>query len=76
MVDRDLLDRVLRLDDDARRELRDVIDASLPVEVSPQLAEVLDSHIAEADAHPEDSVPWVIIQDRTHTRIAAAKKTA
>lgn len=32
MVDRDLLERVLRLDDDVRHGLRDAIDASLPLE--------------------------------------------
>lgn len=76
MVDRDLLERVLRLDDDARRELRDAIDESLPVEVSPRLATVLDSHLAEADAHPEDRVAWEIIRDRARAKVAAAKRTA
>lgn len=76
MVDHDLLERVLRLDVDARRDLRDAIDESLPVEVTPELAALLDARIAAADAHPEDGVPWEIVRDRARTRVAAAKKSA
>lgn len=76
MVDRDLLERVMRLDDVARRELRDAIDDSLPVEVTPNLAALLDARIADADAHPEQRVPWETIRDRTRTKIAEAKKSA
>lgn len=77
MVDQDLMKRVLRLDTDARRELRDAIDQSLPVaEITPELAALLDARIAEADAHPGDSVPWEVVRDRARAKVAAAKKTA
>lgn len=76
MVDHDLLERVLLLDADARRELRDAIDQSLPVEVTPQLAALLDARIAEADADPEDAVPWEVVRDRARAKVAAARKTA
>ncbi|WP_054679425.1 hypothetical protein [Microbacterium sp. No. 7] len=76
MVDHDLLERVLRLDAEARRELRDAIDQSLPAEVAPRLAALLDARIAEADAHPGDAVPWEVVRDRARTKVATAKKTA
>lgn len=76
MVDHDLLERVLRLNADARRELRDAIDQSLPVEVTAELAPLLDGRIAEADAHPEDAVPWEAVRDRARAKVAAARKTA
>lgn len=76
MVDHDLLERVLRLDVNARRELRDTIDESLPAEVTPELAALLDARIADVDAHPEGGVPWVVVRDRTRIRVAAAKKSA
>ena len=76
MVDHDLLERVLRLDADARRELRDAIDESLPTEITPELAALLDARISEAEAHPEDGVPWEVIRDRARAKVAAAKKSA
>lgn len=76
MVDHDLLERVLRLDADARRELRDALDRSLPVEVTPQLTALLDSRIAEADAHREDAVVWEAVRDRARAKVAAVTKTA
>ena len=76
MVDQDLLERVIRLDDVARRELRDAIDRSLPAEVTPKLAALLDALIADADAHPEQRVPWETIRGRTRAKIAEAKKRA
>lgn len=71
MVDHDLLERVLRLDADARRELRDAIDQSLQVEVGPRLAALLDARIDEADAQPQDAVPWESVRDRTRAKVAA-----
>lgn len=76
MVDHDLLERVLSLDVEARRAFRDAIDESLPVDVPPQLAALLDARIAEADAHPEDSVPWETVRERALAKLAAAKKSA
>lgn len=76
MVDRDLLEQVMRLDVDARRQLRDALDDSLPVEMTPQLAALLDERIAQATAEPSDGTPWETIRDRAHAKIAAAKKTA
>lgn len=76
MVDHDLLERVLSLDADARRELRDAIDQSLPVEVTAELAALLDARIAEADADPEDAVPWEVVRDRARAKVAAARRTA
>lgn len=76
MVDHDLLERVLRLDADARRELRDAIDESLPAEVAPELAALLDARIVDADDHPEESVTWEVVRERARARVAAAKKSA
>ena len=76
MVDNDLLERVLRLDADARRELRDAIDQSLPVAVTPQLAALLDARIAEADDRHVDAVPWEVVRNRVSAKVAAARKTA
>lgn len=73
MVDHDLLERVLRLDIDARRELRDAIDESLPAEVAPGLAALLDARIADADAHPDAGVPWEVVRDRARARVAETK---
>ena len=75
MVDQELLARVMRLDVGTRRELRDAIDESLPVEIAPELAAFLDDRIAQADAHPEERVPWEVV--RAHGRATiTAKKTA
>lgn len=76
MIDHDLLERVLRLDAEARRELRDAIDQSLPVEVTPELAALLDDRIAGADAHHEDAASWEVVRDRARAKVAAARKTA
>ena len=76
MVDHDLLERVLRLDADARRELRDAIDQSLPVEVTPQLAALLDVRVGEAEAHPEDAVQWEVVRGRARAKVVAARNTA
>ncbi|MFT3876626.1 MAG: hypothetical protein QM708_09425 [Propioniciclava sp.] len=76
MVDHDLLEQVLSLDADARRDLRDAIDQSLPVEVTAELAALLDARIAEADAHPEDAAPWEAVRDRARAKVAAAGRTA
>lgn len=57
MVDHALVDQVLSLDEAARRELRAVIDDSLDDGyVSPEIAEIIDQRIAEADANPDDYV--------------------
>ena len=57
MVDRALLEQVMRLDESARRELRDAIEDSLDDGyVSPAIAAIIDQRIAEADANPGDSV--------------------
>lgn len=57
MVDPTLLEQVMRLDEPARRELRDALDDSLDDGyVSPETAAIIDQRIAEADANPDDVV--------------------
>lgn len=57
MVDQALLEKVMRLDESARRELRDALDDSLDDRyVSPEIAAIIDQRIAEADANPDDFV--------------------
>ncbi|KAB1653851.1 hypothetical protein F8O01_14600 [Pseudoclavibacter chungangensis] len=73
MVDHELLERVLSLDADSRRELRDAIDESLPVEVTSELAALLGARIAQADADPEDAVPWDAVRDRARAKVAARR---
>ncbi|WP_298226957.1 hypothetical protein [Gryllotalpicola sp.] len=76
MVDQELLERALRLDADARRELRDALDDSLPVEITPELAALLDDRLAEATAHPEEGVLWAEVRDRMRAKVAQATKSA
>jgi hypothetical protein len=57
MVDQALLEQVMRLDESARRELRDALDDSLDDGyVSTAIAAIVDQRIAEADANPDDFV--------------------
>lgn len=52
-----LLEQVMRLDESARRELRDAIEESLDDGyVSPEIAAIIDQRIADADANPDDFV--------------------
>lgn len=76
MVDQDLLERALRLDAESRRELRDALDDSLPVDVTTELASILDARIADADAHPESRARWGTVRDRMLAKIAQAQKSA
>ncbi len=57
MVDKALLEQVMRLDEPARRELRDALDASLDEgDVPPGIAAIIHQRLADAIEHPEDSV--------------------
>ena len=76
MVDQELLERASRLDAEARRELRDALDDSPPVEITPELAALLDERLADAEAHPEEGIPWEDVRGRMRTKVAQAKKSA
>lgn len=72
MVNHALLEQVLGLDESARRELRAVIDDSLDDGyVSPEIAEIIDQRIADADANPDD---YVTLDE--FEREVAARRTA
>ncbi|MGO1318075.1 MAG: hypothetical protein ACTMIR_13710 [Cellulomonadaceae bacterium] len=56
--------------------MRDAIDQSLPADVPPQLAALLDTRIAETDSRPVEAVPWEIVRDRARAKVAAAIESA
>jgi hypothetical protein len=76
MVDQELLQRVLRLDEDERREMLNALDRSLPTEVTPELADLLDARLSAADSSPENHVPWGTVQNRMRAKVASARKSA
>ncbi|GHF12563.1 hypothetical protein [Pseudolysinimonas yzui] len=58
MVEQGLLERALRLDEGARRELISLLQGSLDHgEISPEVATIIDQRVAEADANPDDFTP-------------------
>lgn len=57
VVDNALLEQVLRLDDIARRELRDAIDDSLDGgEATPEIVVLIDERLASVAANPDDHI--------------------
>lgn len=72
MVDQALLERALRLDEPARRELISVLQNSLDNgEVSPEAATIIDQRIVEADTNPDDFVPVDEFEREVRTRRSA-----
>lgn len=56
-MDQALLERVLQLDADERRELVTAVQESLDdEEPTPEVAALIDERIAETDANPDDFV--------------------
>jgi len=74
MVDRALLEQVMRLDEETRLELRDAIEASVVEEhLTPELSELLDERVADDDAANREE--YVALEDderdvRSRRRIA------
>lgn len=67
MVDESLLQQILDLPVEDRTELFYELGATLETReppLSPEFSALLDERVAEARAHPEDSVPWdEVMQD-------------
>ncbi|MCL2468480.1 MAG: hypothetical protein FWF02_13295 [Micrococcales bacterium] len=73
MVDQGLLEQVMRLDENARRELWVAIGSSLDAgDICEEVAAIIDERIAEADAHPEAFVTLEDDQRELRARRAAA----
>ena len=65
MVDRTLLEQVMRLDEGTRLELRDAIEASVVDErLTPELAGLLRKRVAEDDAADWDAYPTLEDDER------------
>ena len=65
MVESSLLEKVLRLPPDDRRELMDELSASLAPEVplTPELQALLDERLADFEARPDAFRPWDEVKD-------------
>ncbi len=62
MVERALLEKVMQLDESARLELRDAIEASVAAEpLTPELSELLRQRVAEDDTADWES--YVSLED-------------
>lgn len=71
MVDRALLEQVMKLDAGTRLELRDAIEASMVDEyLTPELAALLDERLAEDDAASQDYVSREELERQTLLRRA------
>lgn len=65
MVESSLLEKVLRLPPEDRRELMDEISHSLAPEVplTPELRALLDERLADVEARPDAFRPWDEVRD-------------
>ena len=71
MVDQALLERALRLDEDARRELITALQDSLGEGVSPEVARIIDERLESADAAPDNFVPLRAFEREVRARRSA-----
>ncbi|HMR50536.1 MAG TPA: hypothetical protein PKE40_12460 [Arachnia sp.] len=71
MVDQALLERVLQLDEDARRELLSALQGSLGETISAEVARIVDERVASADATPERFVSLRAFEREVRTQRSA-----
>jgi hypothetical protein len=71
MVDPRLLEQVLQLDECELREVHDATDETLnDRSISPELARLLATRIADADAYPDDYMTAEALEHQLRARIA------
>ena len=57
-------------------QLRDALDDSLPVEITPEPPRCSTNGLRDAETHREEGIPWEDVRGRMRAKVAQAKKSA